>query len=148
MAAWESLPRRGHGSPIQPRRDGGALQGESLGRHQEKWGWGQCHGETSKEVSVQVGLTMAGTWVAEWRGRPVQHPFHPHLQPRTLSSERAGRWCFLSCYLYQELLFSLQRPHRPLCASHGACVTGETSRQGSPLPRGVDQRWSLAGRGF
>lgn len=42
MAARESLPRRGHRSPIQPRRDGGALQGESLGPHQEKRGWGQC----------------------------------------------------------------------------------------------------------
>lgn len=142
MAARESLPRRGHWNPIQPCRDGGALQGEGLGTHQEKWGGrgpvcqGLCSGETSKEASVQVGLTMAGTWVAEWRGRPAQHPFHPLLQPRTLSSERAGRWCFLRRYLGQEL--PVQPPETTQLA---------VSKSWRLCHRGDQRRWSRAQRG-
>lgn len=90
MQRWECTPGREPGHP--PGETGGGAVCQGL-----------CSAEISKEASVQVGLTMAGTWAAEWRGRPAQHPLHPLLQPRSLSSERAGRWCFLRHYLLQEL---------------------------------------------
>lgn len=104
MAARESLPRRGHWSPIQPCRDGGALQGEDLGTHQEKWGggagasvpgpvqWGDqqggfCAGGTDK------GWDLGGGAERETSPAPLSPPF---------TAERAGRWCFLRRYLRQE----------------------------------------------
>lgn len=129
MAARESFPRRGHWSPIQPCRDGVPSRERAWAPTRRNGGAsvpGLCSGETSKEASVQVGQTMAGTWVAEWRGRPAQHPFHPLLQPR---GQGGGASEDATCA--RSFLCRLQRPHSTLCRSHGACVTGQTSGGGA-----------------